>query len=190
MLKVGIMAFQGAVDEHIVAVERAMKNLGITGKGVPVQQTLNGIDALIIPGGESTAIYNLMLKAGIVEEIQNRADDMPIMGTCAGCILLASKVSDNNMPTLDLMNFTVERNAFGRQNESFQCMLDIKGFNTPVPGIFIRAPLIHKIWGNCEELAKINQGIVMARQKNKLALVFHPELTNNVKIHQYFLEML
>ena len=111
------MAFQGAVDEHIVAVERAMKNLGITGKGVPVQQTLNGIDALIIPGGESTAIYNLMLKAGIVEEIQNRADDMPIMGTCAGCILLASKVSDNNMPTLDLMNFTVERNAFGRQNE-------------------------------------------------------------------------
>jgi len=190
MLKIGVLSFQGAINEHIIAVERAMKNMGITGKGVPVHQSLNGIDALIIPGGESTAIYNLMFKTGIIKKIQDRADDMPIMGTCAGCILLASKVIDNDMPTLDIMDLTVERNAFGRQNESFQCMLDIKGFNTPVPGIFIRAPLIRKIWGNCKELCKINQGIVMARQKNKLALVFHPELTHNVQIHQYFLEML
>jgi len=190
MLTIGVTAFQGAIEEHIIAVEQAMHDMRITGQVVPVQQSLEGIDALIIPGGESTTISNLMLKTGIFEEIQARADDMPIMGTCAGCILLASKVIDDDMPTLGLMDLAVERNAFGRQNESFQCMLDIKGFDTPVPGIFIRAPLIHRVWGDCMELARINQGIVMARQKNKLALVFHPELTNDVKIHQYFLEML
>jgi 5'-phosphate synthase pdxT subunit len=190
MITVGVTAFQGAVEEHIAAVELAMQHMDIAGKGVAVRHSLEDIDALIIPGGESTTIAKLMLKTGLFEDLQAHADDIPIMGTCAGCILLSSEVIDDDGPTLGLMDMVVERNAFGRQNESFQCMLNILGFDAPMLGIFIRAPLIHEVRGDGKVLAEIDQGIVMARQKNKLALVFHPELTSDVRIHQYFLEML
>lgn len=103
------------------------------------------------------------------------------MGTCAGCILLAKKLDGNEINTLGLMDIEVKRNAFGRQRESFQCLLDIEGFREPFPAVFIRAPLIKKVWEDCT---------IMAREKNKLALAFHPELTDDLRIHQYFLEML
>ena len=175
MITVGVMAFQGAVEEHLAAVERTMRYMDMAGRAVAIRDSLDGIDALVIPGGESTTISSLMQQTGLFEELQARADDIPIMGTCAGCILLASEVIDDDVTTLGIMDMAVKRNAFGRQNESFQCMLDIVGFDTPVLGIFIRAPLIIVVRGTGEVLAEIDQGIVMARQKNKLALVFHPE---------------
>jgi 5'-phosphate synthase pdxT subunit len=190
VITVGVTAFQGAVEEHMATIERAMQEMNIDGRAVAVRQSLNGIDALVIPGGESTTISTLMQKTGLYDELQTQGNEIPIMGTCAGCVLLASEVIGDDVPTLGLMDMVVERNAFGRQNESFQCMVDITGFDTPFLGIFIRAPLIKEVKGDGRILAEIDQGIVMAREKNKLSLVFHPELTTDVRIHQYFLGML
>ncbi|HDS59987.1 MAG TPA: pyridoxal 5'-phosphate synthase glutaminase subunit PdxT [Thermoplasmatales archaeon] len=188
-MTVGVTAFQGAVEEHLVAVERALHHLGREGRAVPLRKTLGDVDALIVPGGESTTISALMQKTGMWREILDRAEELPVMGTCAGCILLATEVVDDQVPTLGLMDMAVERNAFGRQNQSFQCMLEVAGFSDPVPGIFIRAPLIRRVGRDCQVLAAMDQGMVMARCRNKLALVFHPELTEDVRIHQYFLNM-
>lgn len=189
MITVGVTAFQGAVEEHLTAVKRALHHLGRKGTAVPLRKTLGDVDALIIPGGESTTISTLMHKTGMWEDIRDRAEELPVMGTCAGCILLATEVIDDQVPTLGLMDMAVERNAFGRQNESFQCLLDVAGFSEPVPAIFIRAPLIRRLGRDCQVLASIEQGIVMARHRRKLALAFHPELTSDVRIHQYFLNM-
>lgn len=189
MIRVGVAAFQGAVEEHLVAVERAMQALEMQGSAVPVRNTIADVDALIIPGGESTTIASRMRRTGVFQEIQERAEDISLMGTCAGCILLATKVVGDVVTPLGLMDMTIERNAFGRQKESFQCRLDV-GDIGQVPAVFIRAPIIRTIWGGCTAMATIEEDIVMARQDNKLALVFHPELTNDVRIHQYFLKML
>jgi len=188
-MKVGVIAFQGAVEEHKIALERAIKKMGKRGEVFLIRERLKEIDALVIPGGESTTISNLMKKTGIFDEIKRIADEIPIMGTCAGCILLAKEVRDK-VETLKIMDMEVERNAFGRQKESFECSLSIKGFEKPFPGVFIRAPIIKRTWGNCKPLAKIGEGIVMAKQGNKIALAFHPELTDDLRIHQYFLEMI
>lgn len=188
-MKVGIIAFQGAVEEHRVAVERTMEKLGKKGKVFLIREKFGDIDALIIPGGESTTILHLMKKTKIFDDIKKIADEIPIMGTCAGCILLAKKVI-NGVESLEIMDMEVERNAFGRQKESFECPLSIEGFDEPFPAVFIRAPIIKRVWGDCKALAKIGEGIVMARQKNKIALAFHPELTDDLRIHQYFLEMI
>jgi len=188
MIKVGVTAFQGDVEEHIFAVERAMRDMGLEGRAVPIREKMVDIDALIIPGGESTTISSLMVKTGIFDEIKKIADSIPIMGTCAGCILLAKGA--DSIKTLELMDMEVERNAFGRQKESFQCLLDVEGFDKPFPAVFIRAPLIKKVHGKCTVMAKIEEGIVMAREDNKLALAFHPELTDDLRIHKYFLDML
>ncbi len=189
MTTVGVAAFQGAVEEHLAAVERAMQALDMQGRAIPVQSSIGDVDALIIPGGESTTIAGRMRRTGVYEEIRERGDDIPIMGTCAGCILLASRVLDGEITPLGLMDMTVERNAFGRQKESFQCRLHVDDIGE-IPAVFIRAPLIKKIAGGCTAMASIEEGMVMARQDNKLALVFHPELTSDISIHQYFLEML
>ena len=188
-MKVGIIAFQGAVEEHRIATERAIKKIGEKGKVFLIREKLGDVDALIIPGGESTTILHLMKKTGIFDEVKKIAEEIPIMGTCAGCILLAKEIR-NGVETLEVMNMEVERNAFGRQKESFQCNLSIKRFGKPFPAVFIRAPLIKKVWGSCEILAKIGEGIVMAKEGNKIDLAFHPELTDDLRIHQYFLEMI
>lgn len=114
------------------------------------------------------------------------------MGTCAGCVLLASEMTDNtqNVKLLSAMDTLVKRNAFGRQRESFEKNIDIKGFTEPYNAVFIRAPVIEKVWGNCEILAAVDKKIVMARQGNLLALSFHPELTDDLRIHKYFLDMI
>lgn len=189
MITVGVAAFQGAVQEHLAAVKRAMQALDLKGRAVPVRDSIAAVDALIIPGGESTTIAGRMHRTGVFEEVKERADDIPIMGTCAGCILLASSVTGDGIIPLGLMDMEVERNAFGRQKESFQCQLDVEDIGE-IPAVFIRAPLIRKIWGSCRSMCTIDEGIVMARQDNKLALVFHPELTDDTRIHRYFLEML
>jgi 5'-phosphate synthase pdxT subunit len=114
------------------------------------------------------------------------------MGTCAGCVILAKELTDTkaDVQLLRAMDMQIERNAFGRQKESFERSVVIKGFKTPYNAVFIRAPLITKIWGICEVLATVGKEIIMARQNNYLALSFHPELTNDLRIHRYFLEML
>jgi len=190
MIKIGITAFQGDVEEHVLAVERAMEEMGLSGRVLKIREKMEDVDALIIPGGESTTISSMMLKTGVFDEIIRISDDIPIMGTCAGCILLAKEIDDGKAIPLGLMNMKVKRNAFGRQRESFQCMLDVDIFDEPLPAVFIRAPIIEKIWGECVPMAKIDEGIVMARENNKIALAFHPELTDDTRIHRYFLEML
>jgi 5'-phosphate synthase pdxT subunit len=188
MIKIGIVALQGAITEHILAVKNALHDLNKDGKVIPIKTKFPAIDGLIIPGGESTTISHLLEKSGLFWEIQERASSLPIMGTCAGCILLAQQAK--GIKTLGVMHMEVERNAFGRQKDSFQYPLKIHGFKESFPGIFIRAPVIRRVWNNCRPLASIDDKIVMAKEKHFLAVAFHPELAPDLRLHQYFLKML
>jgi 5'-phosphate synthase pdxT subunit len=188
MIKIGIIALQGAITEHILAVKNALRDLNRKGEVIPIKTKLPSIDGLIIPGGESTTISHLLQKSGLFWDIQERASSLPIMGTCAGCILLAQQAT--GIKTLGVMHMEVERNAFGRQKDSFQYPLKIRGFKETFQGIFIRAPVIRRVWNNCQPLAWIDDKIVMAKEKHFLAAVFHPELAKDLRIHQYFLEMI
>jgi pyridoxal 5'-phosphate synthase pdxT subunit len=165
------------------------------GQAVLVRQPrdIDACDALIIPGGESTTISRILVNSGMHQVIRERMNnhDIRLMGTCAGCVLLAKELTDSrsDVKLLEAIDMQVERNAYGRQKESFEKSLQIKGFTSPYHAVFIRAPVITKIWGNCEILATTGKEIVMARQNNYLALSFHPELTDDLRIHRYFLEM-
>lgn len=196
-MNIGVIALQGAVSEHIEALKRGLSDLEMEGKVLPIRRTkeLEEINGLIIPGGESTTISKLLDKSGISGIIMEKAEEgMPIMGTCAGCILLAKEgdeeVENSETKLLGLMDMKVARNAFGRQRESFEITLDIKGFENPYKAIFIRAPAIEKVWGKCEALASFNDKIVLAKQENLLACVFHPELTYDTRIHRLLLKMI
>ena len=194
MLKIGVIAIQGNVQEHVQAAERALDGRGTVVKikhagGVP------GCDAVIIPGGESTTLCRLAWSEGIAQEIIDRArSGMPVMGTCAGLILLASRgdqeVAKTKQRLLGLMDTTVDRNAFGRQVDSFEAPLRIKGFDEPFNAVFIRAPAITSAGKGVDVLAKLDDRIVAARQGNLLALAFHPELTDDLRLHKYFLHMI
>jgi len=154
---------------------------------------IESLDALIIPGGESTTISRMLLKTGLYDKITQRIneDNLYIMGTCAGCVLLAKEImgNENNNKLLHAMDMKVERNAFGRQKESFERSIEIKGFSEPYNAVFIRAPIIKKVWDKCEIISKIDKKIIAARQDKFLALSFHPELTNDFRVHEYFFEM-
>jgi len=166
------------------------------GKAILVRQPseIDFCDALIIPGGESTTISRILVKSGMYDVIRSRMEnqDIALMGTCAGCVLLAKEITDTkaDVKLLGAIDMQVERNAYGRQKESHERSLLIKGFTEPYHAVFIRAPIITKVWGDCEILATAGKEIVMARQKNYLALSFHPELTDDLRIHRFFLEML
>ena len=157
------------------------------------KEHINEIDALIIPGGESSTISKILVKSGMYDVIVQRVKDntLPIMGTCAGCVLLAKKIVGKSGETKPLcaIDIEVERNAFGRQKESFERSIEFKGFLKPYHAVFIRAPVIKKVWGTCEILAKIDKKIVAVRQDKFLAVSFHPELTDDLRLHKYFLEM-
>ncbi|MBY9082401.1 pyridoxal 5'-phosphate synthase glutaminase subunit PdxT [Paenibacillus sp. HN-1] len=185
-MKIGVLALQGAVTEHIVSVGKA------GAEGVPIKRVeeLKEIDGLIIPGGESTTIGKLMRKYGFIEAIRDfAAEGHPIFGTCAGLIVLAKDIAGGEPAHLELMDITVARNAFGRQRESFECDLDVKGIDEPIRAVFIRAPLIEKVGPGVEVLSEYNGEIVTARQGNLLVSSFHPELTDDYRLHQYFTEM-
>ena len=149
---------------------------------------------MIIPGGESSTISRSFIKSGIYDAIiqRLRQNNLPIMGTCAGCILLAKEIigDKGNTKLLNAIDMQVKRNAFGRQKESFEINVKIKGFSKPYHAVFIRAPIIKKVWGKCEILAKMDEKIIAARQDKFLALSFHPELTDDLRIHRYFLDMI
>lgn len=184
-MKVGVLALQGDFEEHL----SALKRLPVEAFLVKDQEGLSKIDALVIPGGESTTMGILLTRWGLKEVIVRRAKEgMPILGTCAGMILMAKNVENWEQPLLGLMNVTVRRNAFGRQKDSFECELDIKGLEgPPFKAIFIRAPVISVAAPSVEVLAKIDDKIVLAREGNLLACAFHPELTEDTRIYRLFL---
>ncbi|MFB5269103.1 pyridoxal 5'-phosphate synthase glutaminase subunit PdxT [Paenibacillus enshidis] len=185
-MKIGVLALQGAVAEHI-------RSIGLAGaEGVAVKRTeeLDEIDGLIIPGGESTTIGKLMRKYGFMEAIRKFSEEKkPIFGTCAGLIVLAKEIAGQEEAHLGLMDITVNRNAFGRQRESFEADLDIAGIEETVRAVFIRAPLIQKVGSGVDVLAEYNGEIVTAREEHLLASSFHPELTDDYRLHQYFADM-
>jgi len=195
-IKIGVIGIQGDVSEHVIMMQKTLKETNTPGEVfiVKTKENIDEIDALILPGGESTTISKILNKSGLYTRIQKRIkeNNLPTMGTCAGCVLLAKKLTDTyrDVTLLEAMDIQVTRNAFGRQKESFEKNLRIDGLHSMFNAVFIRAPVIEKTWGNCKPLAKIDKKIVMARQGNLLALSFHPELTRDTRIHKYFLEMI
>ncbi|GGO09849.1 pyridoxal 5'-phosphate synthase glutaminase subunit PdxT [Saccharibacillus kuerlensis] len=185
-LKIGVLALQGAVAEHIRSLEQA----GAEGVIVKRAQQLDEIDGLVIPGGESTTIGKLMRQYGFIDRIQAFSEaGKPIFGTCAGLIVLAKRIEGQEEPHLGLMDMTVTRNAFGRQRESFETDLPIKGIDEPVRAVFIRAPLIREIGADVEVLSVYNEEMVTAREGHLLVSSFHPELTDDYRLHEYFADM-
>lgn len=187
MTTIGVLALQGAFIEHIQTLER----LGVAAREVRLPRDLDGLDGLIMPGGESTTIGKLMVQYGLDEPIRERARaGFPIWGTCAGMILLAKDIGGLRQPLIGVMDIVVERNAFGRQLDSFEADLAIPVIGAePFRTVFIRAPLIHSVSGETEILARLADGrIVAAREGNLLATSFHPELTNDDRLHRYFLD--
>ncbi|ODV49499.1 MAG: glutamine amidotransferase [Methanohalophilus sp.] len=197
LMRIGIIAIQGDVSEHIDAVERALCERDIGGEVLEIRH--EGIvprcDAVILPGGESTTLGRLIEREGIAGEIQNAAKNgIPVLGTCAGLILVATRgdeqVHKTHQHLLGLMDVKVNRNAFGRQRESFEINLDLAFLDSPYTAIFIRAPAIMDAGPEVDVLSTINGRIVAARQNNVLALAFHPELTPDLRLHHYFLDMI
>ena len=196
-MRIGVIGVQGDVSEHVDAVARALREFGHRGEAFAVRhrEDLDRVDGLTIPGGESTTISKLLVKLNMFDEIVRRAtrETMPILGTCAGCILLAkdggiqAKKTDSKL--LGLMDMAVDRNAFGRQKESFEADLDVVGLDKPFHGVFIRAPAIVRTWGACKPLARYEDKIVLAREGHLIGAAFHPELSNDLRIHGRFLDL-
>ena len=186
--RVGVLALQGAFREHRQVLER----LGCEVKEVRSTRDLEGIDGLIIPGGESTTIGNLLQVDELGEKIKALgSQDLPIFGTCAGMILLSKTIVNSNQYRLNLMDAVVERNAFGRQVASFETDLRVPAMGpNPLRAVFIRAPYLREVAPNVGILAEYEGKIVFARQGNLLASAFHPELTPDLRVHKYFLAMI
>ncbi len=195
-MRVGVVGVQGDVSEHVDAVRRAMEEEGLPGDAVTVRRPpdLAKVDALTIPGGESTTISKLLVKFELFDDIVRRAGEgMPILGTCAGCILLAKEGDDQVSKTetrlLGLMDMAVDRNAFGRQRESFEGNVEVTILDKPFHGVFIRAPEILRTWGGCAPIGKLQGRIVLAQQGHLVAAAFHPELSGDLRIHRWFLRL-
>lgn len=185
-MKVGVLALQGAFREH----EQALKACGCDTVQVKKAGQLEDIKGLIIPGGESTTIGKLLVDFDIMEPLRKKIEQgMPVFGTCAGMIVLAKEIVGSNQPRLGVMDIVAKRNAFGRQVDSFEIPLKIAGFDSPFTGVFIRAPYLESVGSDVEVLAEVEGKIVFARQNNLLAAAFHPELTDDLRIHKYFLNM-
>ena len=192
--RIGVIAIQGDVEEHVIALEKTLVERREKGEVVKIkhQGIVDSCDAIVIPGGESTTIGRLMEREGIFQDIKEAAEEeKPIWGTCAGMVLLAKEgdeeVAKTGQPLLGLMDVKVKRNAFGRQRESFEVLLKMSIFDGYFHAVFIRAPAITYATDSVEVLATLNGQIVAAKQKNILALSFHPELTVDRRIHHYFL---
>ncbi len=187
-MKIGVLASQGAFVEHIAILHQ----LGVEALPVRLPRELEGLDGLVIPGGESTSISKLMLDYNLMGEIRELSKNgLVIFGTCAGMILLATETPDSKVHPLGLMNITVRRNAFGRQRESFETELSIPVLGEKLfPGVFIRAPIIEQANSEVEVLSRLADGTMVAAKQGKLlASAFHPELTDDLRFHQYFLDI-
>lgn len=182
-----MLALQGAFREHCKMIE----SCGVEAIEIRTAEQLDEVDGLILPGGESTTIGKLMGEWGLTEKIRSRVrEGMAVYGTCAGMILLAKDIIGSDQPRLGLMDVSVRRNAFGRQQESFEADLNVPEFGQdPVRAVFIRAPLIEHAQPNVKVMASIGDDIVIARQDKMLVTAFHPELTADDRIHRYFIDM-
>lgn len=186
-MKIGVLALQGAVREHC----NSLLTCGAEPVEIKYRNQLDDIQGLIIPGGESTTVGKLLVRYGMMEALTEMGrNGFPVFGTCTGLILLAKSINGSDQPRLGLMDITVERNAFGRQIASFEKDLVIPELGDPdFHAIFIRAPYIVKAGPSVQVLAKVEDKILLARQGNLLAAAFHPELTKDLRIHQYFLKL-
>ena len=192
-MRVGVLALQGDFAEHV----SILRQLGVEPCEVRLPVELDGLQALIIPGGESTTIGKLAREYGLIEALQAFGESKPIWGTCAGAIFL-SRDARRDQPLLGLMDISVERNAFGRQVDSFETDLSVpvlRESNRPFPAVFIRAPIIDRVGPEVEVLARVpapvasdSAWIVAAREGHLLATSFHPELSRDTRFHEYFLE--
>lgn len=197
-LKIGVLGIQGVVSEHVEALNDTLKMMNLEGSVVIVKNLsqLENVHGLVIPGGESTTIGRVTKEKGLMDKIIRIVEDgLPVLGTCAGLVLLAKEVYDakigvTKQPLLGLMNIKVVRNAFGRQRESFEVDLEIPVLGEkPFPAVFIRAPIVEKVWGETKILAKYENKIVAVQEKNLLATAFHPELVDDRRFHQYFVRI-
>lgn len=186
-MKIGVLALQGAVAEHMKSIELA------GGEPVAIKRTeqLAELDGLIIPGGESTVIGRLMRKYEFIDALREfSSQGKPMFGTCAGMIVLAERIEGQDEAHLELMDMTVARNAFGRQRESFETDLPVKGIDETVRAVFIRAPLVTQVGPEVDVLSSYRDEIVLVRQGHLLACSYHPELTDDYRMHSYFLDMI
>lgn len=175
---------QGDVAEHV----RILKGLGVEPVEVRQVEDLEGLDGVIVPGGESTAIGRIMVESGLLDGIRSFFyKGGPVWGTCAGMVLAASATNGPRQPMLGLMNALVERNGFGRQVHSFERDLEVEGFEEPYTGVFIRAPYYEDVGPGVEVLSKIDDRVVAAKGENILVTAFHPELTDDTRFHEYFI---
>lgn len=186
-MKTGILAMQGAFHKH----KLVMESLGAETLEVRTNDELLSVDCLIIPGGESTVMGKLLVKNNLMGTLRSRIQDgMPVFGTCAGMIIMSRVIEGMDQPSLEVMDITVERNAYGRQLESFETDLDIPAITGgPFPGIFIRSPKIVSTGAGVDILSELDSVPVLVRQKNMLAASFHPELSGDTRIHEYFASM-
>jgi 5'-phosphate synthase pdxT subunit len=186
-MSIGVLALQGSFAEHAATLRR----LGQSVELVRTPAGLQRVDGLIIPGGESTTIGKLLVLSGLLQPLREAVrEGMPVYGTCAGLILLARDIGGLDQPLLGVMDITVQRNAFGRQMESFEERLAVPCLgSTPFPGIFIRAPLILKTGPGVTVLSRRSDGALVAAEQGPLLVsAFHPELTSDLRMHEYFLE--
>jgi 5'-phosphate synthase pdxT subunit len=184
-IRVGILALQGDFEAH----GKVMVSLGAETREIRLPQQMADIDGLIIPGGESTTLLKLMTRYGFIDALSRFAESgKPVFGTCAGAILLASKLQDTDQDTLQLIDVVIERNAYGRQVDSFEAEAVNPEFgDDPVPLVFIRAPIIRSLGNGVNVLLEHNGNVILAEHDNILVATFHPELTNDTRIHRYFL---
>lgn len=187
-LKIGVLALQGAVAEHIRMLEKASTR--VEAVAIKKASQLEDIDGLVIPGGESTTIGKLIRKYELFEPLlQKIKQGFPVFGTCAGLIVLAAKIVGQDTAHLGVLDMLVQRNAFGRQRESFETTLSITGVADDFHAVFIRAPLVLEVGESVQVLAMHQEQIVAVQEGHLLATSFHPELTNDARLHAYFIEM-
>ena len=195
-MRIAVVGVQGDVEEHVLTLKKALRNLGVKGEVVATRRSgiVGKSDAVVIPGGESTTISRLIWRDGIAEEILSLYEQgKPIMGTCAGLIILAKRgdeqVERTKTKLLGILDVKVRRNAFGRQRESFEVELDVKGIGK-YRAVFIRAPVVEEAGENVDILAKFEDKIVAVQQEKVIGLSFHPELTDDTRLHEYFVKMI
>ena len=184
---VGVLALQGAFVAH----QRALESAGATTRQVRQPGDLDGIDALVMPGGESTTMSRLLTTSGLFDDIKALlSDGLPVLGTCAGMILLATEVLDGRPDQLSFgaIDISVQRNGYGRQIDSFETDLEVVGFDTPFHAVFVRAPKVVAVGANVEVIAEYDGVPVVARQGHVMVASFHPELTGDARLHARFLQ--